>query len=166
MRQRILGKYTKLSSVMIFWGCLFATMSHAESGIKLWKSQTVYVPIYSSIFERGDVRVSLNLSANVIVRNTDSANSIQITDVIYYNSEGKLIKSYLNSPKILKPMASTYFLIEEKDHKGGWGANFIIKWESTSKVTQPLIEAIHSGQRGTGIYSYAIRGWAIKGIHE
>jgi hypothetical protein len=67
---------------MIFWGCIFAVMSHAESGIKLWTSQTVYVPIYSSIFVRGE-KVSLNLSANVIVRNTDSANSIQITDVIY-----------------------------------------------------------------------------------
>ena len=165
MRKRILGKYTKLSLVMIFWGCIFAAMSHAESGIKLWTSQTVYVPIYSSIFVRGE-KVSLNLSANVIVRNTDSANSIQITDVIYYNSEGELIKSYLNSPKKLKPIASTYFLIEEKGNQGGWGANFIIRWESSNKVTQPLIEAIHSGQRGTGIYSYAIRGWPIEGVHE
>ena len=165
MRKRILGKYTKLSLVMIFWGCIFAAMSHAESGIKLWTSQTVYVPIYSSIFVRGE-KVSLNLSANVIVRNTDSANSIQITEVIYYNSEGELIKSYLNSPKKLKPMVSTYFLIEAAEDKGGWGSNFIIKWESVNKVTQPLIEAIHSGQRGAGIYSYAIRGWPIEGVHE
>ena len=149
----------------MFGGCLFATMSHAESGIKLWTSQTIYVPIYSSIFVRGE-KVSLDLSANVIVRNTESANSIQITDVIYYNSEGELIKSYLNSPKKLKPMASTYFIIEAAEDIGGWGSNFIIKWESVNKVTQPLIEAIHSGQRGTGVYSYAIRGWAIEGVHE
>jgi hypothetical protein len=166
MRKSILGKYTKLGLVLIIWGCIFATMSHAESGIMLWKSQTVYVPIYSSIFARGDVKVSLNLSVNVVVRNTDSTNSIQITKVMYYDSEGKFLKSYLNSPKELPPMASTYFLIEEAEDKGGWGANFIIKWESVNKVTQPLIEAIHSGARGTGIYSYAIRGWVIKGVHE
>ena len=141
-------------------------MSHAESGIKLWKSQTVFVPIYSSIFASGDIRVSLNLSANVIVRNTDSANSIRITEVIYYDSEGKFIKNYLNSQKELKPMASTYFLVEEAEDEGGWGANFIIKWESVNNVTQPLIEAIHSGRRGTGIYSYAIRGLPIEGVHE
>jgi len=99
-------------------------------------------------------------------RNTDSANSIRITEVIYYDSEGELIKSYLNSPKSLKPMASMYFLIETRDTSGGWGASFIIKWESVNKVTQPLIEAIHSGGSGTKGYIFASRGWAIKGVHE
>ena len=166
MRRSIMENYTKLSLAIIFWGCIFATMSHADSGIKLWKSQTVYVPIYSHIFVGGNASVSLNLSANLIVRNTDSANSIQITEVIYYDSEGEIIKSYLNSPKNLKPMASTYFLIETADTRGGWGANFIIKWESVNKVTQPLIEAIHSGARGTQGYTFASRGWALKGVHE
>ena len=112
-----------------------------------------------------NVKISLNMSANLIVRNTDSANSIQITEVIYYDSEGKLIKSYLNSPKNLKPMASTYFLIETLDTSGGWGANFIIKWKSANKVTQPLIEAIHSGTYH-GAYIFSTRGWPIKGVYE
>lgn len=166
MRRSIVEKFTKLSLGIVFWGCIFATISHAESDIKLWKSQTVYVPIYSHIFLWGNKSVSLNLSSNLIVRNTDSANSIQITEVIYYGSAGEPIKSYLNSPKILKPMASTYFLIETADTRGGWGANFIIKWESVNKVTQPLIEAIHSGSIGTQAYSFASRGLAIKGVHE
>ena len=166
MRRSIVEKYTKLSLGIIFWGCIFATLSHAESGIKLWKSQSVYVPIYSHIFLRGDERVSLDLSANLIIRNTDSANSIQITEVIYYDSEGELIKSYLSSPKNLKPMASTYFLIETVDTRGGWGANFIIKWESVNNVTEPLIEAIHSGAVGTKGYTFSSRGLAIKGVHE
>ena len=93
MRRSIVEKYTKLSLAIIFLGCIFATMSNAESGIKLWKSQTVYVPIYSHIFWEGNAKVPLNLSANLIVRNTDSANPIQITEVIYYDSEGELIKS-------------------------------------------------------------------------
>ena len=166
MRKSIVGKYTKLSLGIIFWGCILATMSHAESGIKLWKSQTVYVPIYSHIFLRGDERVSLNLSANIIIRNTDSANSIQIAEVIYYDTEGKPIQSYLNSPKELKPMSSAYFLIETADTRGGWGANFIIKWESANKVTEPLVEAIHTGGRGTGAYIFVSRGWVIIGRHE
>ena len=165
MRRSIVEKYTKLSLGIIFWGCIFATMSHAESDIKLWKSQSVYVPIYSHFFLRGDERVPLNLSVNLIISNTDSANSIQITEVIYYNSEGKIIKSYLNSPKNLDPMASTYYLIKTEDDSGGWGASFIIKWKSANKVTQPLMEAIHSAALA-GAYVFATRGWPIKGVYE
>ena len=165
MRKSILKNYVKLSLAIIFCGCIFASMSHAESEIKMWKSQTVYVPVYTHTFLGGKKRVPLNLSSNLVIRNTDSVNSIQITEVIYYNSEGDLLKSYLNSPKNLNPMASTYYLIETADDRGGWGANFIIKWKSANKVTQPLIEAIHSGMYH-GAYIFATRGWPIKGVYE
>jgi len=165
MRRSIVEKYTKLSLGIIFWGCIFASMSHAESEIKMWKSQTVYVPIYSYIFSRGDEK-HLNLGVNLSLRNTDSAYSINITEVNYYDSEGKLIKSYLNSQKELKPMASTYFLIERRDKSGGWGANFIVMWESAKSVTEPLIEAIHMGTAGPNSYAFDSRGKVIKGIHE
>ena len=165
MRRSIVEKYTKLSLGIIFLGCIFATMSHAESEIKMWKSQTVYVPVYTHTFLGGKKRIPLNLSPNLVISNTDSANSIQITEVIYYNSEGELLKSYLNSPKNLNPMASTYYLIETADDRGGWGANFIIKWKSANKVTQPLIEAIHSAALA-GPMIFATRGWPIKGVYE
>lgn len=165
MRKSVLEKYVKLSLGILFWGCIFASLSHAESEIKLWKSQTVYVPIYSHIFLGGTERMPLNLSANLIIRNTDSVNLIHITEINYYNSEGELIKSYLNSPKELKPMASTYFLIQTSDKSGGWGANFIVEWKSAKKVTEPLFEAIHSGVMGTHSYSFASRGKAIKGVY-
>ena len=166
MRKRILGKYVKLSLGIIFWGCIFASMSHAESEIKLWKSQTVYVPIYSQIFSRGDEKRQLNLSANLSIRNTDSANSIHITEVNYYDSQGKLIKSHLNSPTELKPMSSIYFLVQKLDTSGGWGANFIVKWKSAKSVTEPLIEAIHMGAAGPNSYAFDSRGKAIKGVYE
>jgi len=166
MRKSVLRKYVKLCLGIIFWGCIFASLGHAESKIKLWKSQTVYVPIYSHIFLAGTERIRLDMAANFIVRNTDSVNPITINKIDYYNSEGKIIKSYLNSPKKLKPMESTYFLIKTSDTSGGWGANFIVEWESAKKVTEPLIEAIHSGVRGTHSYSFNSRGKAIKGVHE
>ncbi|MFC1824019.1 DUF3124 domain-containing protein [Thermodesulfobacteriota bacterium] len=134
--------------------------------MKLWKSQTVYVPIYSHIFLGGEERLPLNLSANLIIRNTDSSNSIRITAVNYYNSEGKLIKKYLNAPKEIGPMASIYFLIKTSDRSGGWGANFIVEWEAVHKVTEPMTEAIFTGAIGTHSYSFISPGKAIKGIHE
>ena len=166
MRKSIIGNYIKLSLVILFWGCIFASMSHAESEIKMWKSQTVYVPVYSQIFSSGDDKRQLNLSANLSIRNTDSVNSINITEVNYYDSEGKLIKNYLNSPKELKPMASTYFLIKTLDTSGGWGANFIVNWKSDKSVTEPLIEAIHMGSAGPNSYAFDSRGKAVKGVHE
>ncbi len=162
MRKSILGNYAKLSLGVLLWGCIFASMSHAESEIKLWKSQTVYVPIYSHMFSRGDDKRQLDLSANLSIRNTDSANSIHINEVKYYDSEGKLLKIYLNSPKELKPMASVYFLIQTLDTSGGWGANFIVKWKSVKGVTEPLIEAIHMGTS----LAFNSRGKAIKGVYE
>ena len=166
MKRIILEKYAKLSLGIVFWVCIFATTSYAESDIKLWKSQTVYVPIYSQIFSTGDDKRLLNLSANLSIRNTDSINSIEITEVNYYDSEGKLIKSHLNSPKELKPMSSIYFLVRRLDTSGGWGANFIVKWESAKSVTEPLIEAIHMGAAGPNSYAFDSRGKVIKGIHE
>ena len=166
MRKSVLRKYLKWCLGIMFWGCIFVSLGHAESKIKLWKSQTVYVPIYSHMFLAGTERIPLNLAANLIIRNTDSVNSIHINNINYYDSEGKLIKSYLNSPKKLKPMASIYFLIQTSDTSGGWGANFIVEWESAKKVTEPLIEAIHSGVRGTHSYSFDSRGKAIKGVYE
>ena len=63
-------------------------------------------------------------------------------------------------------MGSSYFVVEAWDISGGWGANFIIEWEASAKVAEPLIEAIHSGARGNQSYSFISRGKAVSGIHE
>ncbi len=86
MRRSIVGKGIKISLGIMLWGGVLAITSHAGSDIKLWKNQTVYVPIYSHIFLGGNERFSLNFAVNLIVRNTDPDNSIQVTEVRYYNS--------------------------------------------------------------------------------
>lgn len=63
-------------------------------------------------------------------------------------------------------MASIYHLVQTADTSGGWGANYIVRWESAKKVTEPLIEAIHSGAVGTHSYSFDSRGRVIKGVYE
>jgi len=46
------------------------------------------------------------------------------------------------------------------------GANFILKWKSDKKITQPVIEAIHSGARGTHSYTFDTSGKVIRGVYE
>jgi hypothetical protein len=55
--------------------------------------------------------------------------------VRYYNTEGKLIKQYLERPVELSPLASTNFIVERTDTSGGSGANFIVEWIAEKDVS-------------------------------
>ena len=131
-----------------------------DSEINLSKGQSVYVPVYSNIFIT-DQEAPLYLSANLSIRNTNHKDSITILSVNYYNSDGKLVKSYLSEEIALKPMASTYFFIKKSDKSGGWGASFIVKWRSENKINAPLIECVMSGVAGTQAGIFLSRGIVI-----
>lgn len=128
---------------------------------ELSKGQVLYVSIYSHIYG-GPKSRPMDLTATVSLRNTDSASAITILSLKYYDSKGKLIKDYLTKPVHLGPLATTHFIVEEKDRTGGSGANFIVKWKSETEVNPPVIEAVHIGTRsGQGI-SFLTTGRVIK----
>ena len=54
--------------------------------------------------------------------------------------------------------------IKTADTVGGWGANFIVESTSPTPVTEPVIEAVFIGTRGTHSYSFTSEGKAVKGI--
>jgi|SRR6476469_3513117 len=109
---------------------------------KVVMGQTVYVPIYSHIYHYNSQDNVMNLSATLSIRNTDLTNSIIITSVRYYDSDGKLIRQDIKSPVELKPLASTDFFIAADDTSGGSGANFIVEWVAEKTVYDPVIEAV------------------------
>lgn len=115
----------------------------------LARGQVLYVPVYSHIFHRTEER-EFDLTATLSIRNTSPTTLLRIHDVDYFDSEGTLLKSYLDQPRRLGPLASTYVVIDERDRSGGVGANFIVTWESESLLTPPVVEAVmistHSGQ--------------------
>ena len=129
--------------------------------IKLSSGQTVYVSIYSHIYSGLKAR-PFDLAAILSIRNTDINQPVTIVSAKYYDTDGKLLKEYLNEPLQLNALASTRYIIKEGDKAGGSGANFIVKWKSEKKVNPPIIEAVmigtHSGQ---GI-SFVSRGQVIK----
>jgi hypothetical protein len=139
---------------------------HGESRVPQWKSQTIYVPIYSFIYLTDKRKVKLGMSVTLSIRNTDADKPITFHTVDYFDSKGGLVKKFISSPRTLPPMSSSYFSIEESDESGGWGANFILKWKSDDKITQPVIQAIHSGARGTHSYIFDTSGKVIEGVYE
>jgi len=155
--------------VFIFLGFVVAInalliTNYSLSEVKRCRGQIVYVPIYSHIYHGDREDHPLDLTVTLSIRNTDPDYPITITSINYYDSEGKLLKGYLQNHLKLNPLASTRVIIQESDKSGGSGASFIVKWESKSNVTAPLIEAIMIGTKGQQGVSFTSHGQVIKEI--
>jgi hypothetical protein len=103
--------------------------------------RTIYVPIYSHVYFQNQSR-RLNLTATLSIRNTDSVHAITVTAVRYYDTHGALVRSYVEHPVQLAALATSEFIIEERDSQGGSGANFIVEWTANVRVTEPVVEAV------------------------
>ncbi|MGD9056410.1 MAG: DUF3124 domain-containing protein [Desulfobacterales bacterium] len=149
---------TILSAIALLAGLVSG--ARAESSVALSAGQTVYVPIYSHIYSGLKGR-PFELAATLSIRNTDPKHPITLMSVKYFDSEGKLVKEYLEKPSELKAMATTRYILPEGDTTGGSGANFLVKWKAAAKINPPLIEGVMIGTRsGQGI-SFVSRGQVI-----
>lgn len=133
----------------------------ASSEIRLSKGQTVYVPAYSNVFT-GPRKLPFQLATTLSIRNTDLSASFQVTAIDYYDTSGKLVRRYLEKPYILGPLASSFVHIEEKDTSGGFGANFIVKWNSDRAINSPIVECVMIGATGGQGISFVSSGQEIK----
>ena len=116
----------------------------------------VYVPIYSDIYNQTrDTRTML--TATLSIRNTSIRDSLFVSTIDYYNTQGDLVRSYIDSPIYLKPMESIDYVIEQQDNSGGSGANFLIDWYS-KKQLNPLFQAVMVGGLGAQAFSFTTDG--------
>lgn len=122
--------------------------------------QLVYVPVYSHIYYRNAQR-QMNLTATLSIRNADLRHSIHIRRVDYYDSEGAIVRSYIDSPVTIAALASRAFVVEENDTRGGVGANFIVEWESPDPVQVPIIQAVMITTASTQGISFVTEGYPI-----
>lgn len=133
----------------------------ASREVSLSKGQTVYVPVYSNVFS-GPRNLPFQLAATLSIRNTDMDSWLRITSIDYYDTTGKLVRRYQDKPLSLAPLASAYVHIEEKDVAGGFGANFIVKWQADRNINAPVIECVMIGATsGQGI-SFVSPGRVIR----
>jgi hypothetical protein len=82
--------------------------------------------------------------------------------VNYHDSDGNLLKAYLEKPVDLNPLAAIDFFVRSSDVSGGLAPSFIIRWKSPSPASEPIAEAAMIGDKsGQGI-SFVSTGKVIK----
>lgn len=121
---------------------------------------TIYVPIYSDIYDQTIDSKSL-LTATLSIRNTSMRDSIYIIDVNYYDTHGKLVREYLDKTLLLTPLQTTEYIVEEADDTGGTGANFIITWGGNSAKINPIFQAVMVLKSGQHALSFVTEGVSI-----
>ncbi|MGI2908512.1 DUF3124 domain-containing protein [Tolypothrix sp. VBCCA 56010] len=135
-----------------------------DENFKIAMGQTIYVPVYSHIYHQDQQKEEkiFNLAATLSIRNTDLTKPIIITSVRYYDSNGKLVKQYLERPIELSAIASCDFVVNKTDTSGGLGANFIVEWVAQTEVSQPVVEAVMIGTDFQQGISFISPGRVIK----
>jgi len=152
-----------LTATLLLLTALFAPADSraASAEVQLSAGQTVYVPVYSHIYS-GPRKQPFQLSATLSIRNTDLQGSFRITAIEYYNNDGRLVRRFTPRPTTLGPLASSHVHIEQNDVSGGFGANFIVRWDADRIINSPIIECVMIGSTvGQGI-SFVSSGQVIR----
>lgn len=145
---------------IILGATIYSSSVNADESVILSKGQTIYVPAYSHIYS-GNRESPFLLTVTLSIRNIDPRHSLKVTRVDYYETQGKLLKKFLDASLVLKPLESIRYVVPQKDKTGGSGANFIVEWVSDNLVNPPIVETIMIGtQRQQGV-SFTSRGQPI-----
>lgn len=121
-----------------------------------------YLSVYSEIYSY-TAEQTFPLTATVSIHNTSQSDSIFIKKADYYNTNGKLIRSYVDQPIFVKPLESLQIVIDETDEEGGTGANFIFEWATPSPSIEPYFEAVMISTSGQQGMSFTTRGVKTSG---
>lgn len=142
--------FRTLAMALLLMPILASTGLAAETPVRL-RGQVVYVPAYSHVFT-GPRSNPYNLAITLVVRNTDPANRIMVTNIDYHDHNGKLVRSYPVPHQGVAPLATTHVHLEEQDTSGGFAPKFVVRWTAHRPVIRPVIEAVMIGATsGQGI---------------
>ncbi len=135
-------------------GAIGRSLDGAEAG------QLVYVPAYSHVFS-GDGERDLLLTATLSVRNADPTRPIRLAGVRYVGSAGQTIRSYVEAPQTLGPLATASFVVAESDRAGGVGASFLVEWTGDGAAVPPVVQAVMISTAGQQGISFVTDGRVI-----
>lgn len=150
-----------LFACLLMMASLCLSIRPAAAELRLFKGQTIYVPVYSHIYS-GDREQPFYLAATLSIRNTDRKRAITLTAVDYYDSQGNFLRHYLNKPVSLNAMATQRYVVPESDKSGGSGAKFVVQWRSAEPVAEPLIEAVMISTKTQQGISFTSRGRVLE----
>lgn len=130
--------------------------------------QTLYLPVYSHLYH-GDVHTRTGkpsetlVSTHVSIRNTDMKAVLKVVSARYYNTEGKLLREFLPTPRTIPPLGTYELFVPRSDASGGSGANFIIEWSADVPINPPLVEALHADIREARTLLFVTTARPVKG---
>ena len=127
------------------------------------RGELIYVPIYSSIHYT-DSKQTLELAATLSIHNVNPERGITLVRADYYDTTGKLLKSYLDKPIALGPLATHNLVIEQADRAGGSGANFLVEWTAGEDVVSPIVEALMVNASSNLGISFISHGKVIRNL--
>ncbi len=137
-------------------------LEHPLDTSQMLYNDVIYIPIYSDIYVAEHNQKSL-LAATLSIRNTSFSDSLFISKIDYYDTEGNLVRSYLNNPISLRPMATVNYVIEKEDEIGGSGAKFIVELSAAAVDIRPVIQAIMIGENGSNQgFAFSTEGYSVK----
>jgi hypothetical protein len=127
----------------------------------LGAQRTTYVPIYSSLHV-ADHAQPIDLGATLSLRNVSERTPVVLLGVDYYDSDGALVRSFLEQPAELGPLMSAEFFIARPDRAGGSGANFLVHWALREPGPDLLAEAVMHGRDGAAGVSFVSHGRVVE----
>ncbi|MDD4664066.1 MAG: DUF3124 domain-containing protein [Caldisericia bacterium] len=132
-----------------------------DKGGRKLKGQVLYMPVYSNVpFLK---KQKYDLSAFIAIHNTDLTNKIKLTMVNFFNTEGKLVKTYIESEQYVNPLSTSIFEVSIDD-QSGTGANFLVEWMSEEPVNEPLIESVMKDLKGNLGLSFLSTGRILREV--
>ena len=127
---------------------------------KMAHQDTIYVPIYSDIYVDEQHQKTL-LAATLSIRNISYNDSLFISKIDYFSTEGVLVRSYIKHTISLPPMGTVDYVIEKDDDTGGRGANFIVCLNSKEKEIEALVQAVMIGRFSNKSFAFSTDGYSI-----
>ena len=158
----------KIVHTLILIGAIFlfttaVTTLHAGD-ISRWLNQSIYVPLYSHIYADDRYKDKpFDLTATLSFRNTDPKAALILDRVDYYDSHGKKLRSYIDKPVPVDPLASIRYIVPESDRAGGSGAKFLVHWHAEKPVSEPIVESVMIGTQMQQGISFISQGRVIDG---
>ena len=145
---------------------LLAAAACAAGEPALLTGQTLYLPVYSHVYhgdpgKDGKPPQTL-VSTHVSIRNTDPQSSIKLVSARYYDTLGKLVRSYVAAPLTIPPLGTHEIFVPRTDTAGGSGANFLIAWTAEVPANPPIVEALHADIREARTLMFITPGQPIR----
>lgn len=160
-----------LSLMLALSGCMESPTGEAKPVVD-WQERSTRIPsdsleagatylsVYSQIYSQTEHR-TFNLTVTVSLRNTNTADTVYIQSVDYYNTSGEAIRKYIRQPVYIAPMETVEIVIAEDDLQGGTGGNFYFDWLTPVGAQPPFFEAVMISTYGSQGLSFSTQGHPV-----